>query len=242
MYNYNLRRLFFEARLVKKTREGRRMTQETIIKLRKYANLLCEANKKARLTGPSDPSTLLDEHIADATKGLPYLPDGSSFVDIGTGGGLPGLVWCVCRHNSRGVLLDSIGKKITLLAEIAKELGCENAEPVHMRSEDFARAHRESFGAATARAVAHSCVLAEYMSPLVAAGGRLIAFKGPDAESELDIPDSRWKALGLSKPERHSYSVAGKSRLIVVWEKIGKCPARYPRKPGDAVKNPWWRQ
>jgi 16S rRNA (guanine527-N7)-methyltransferase len=139
------------------------------------------------------------------------------------------------------VLLDSIGKKITLLAGIVEDLGCANATPFHMRSEDFARTHRESFGAATARAVAHSCALAEYMSPLVATGGRLIAFKGPDAGCELDIPDSHWKRLGLSKPELHSYSIGEKSRLIIVWEKIGKCPARYPRKPGDALKNPWWR-
>ncbi|MDR1514378.1 MAG: 16S rRNA (guanine(527)-N(7))-methyltransferase RsmG [Synergistaceae bacterium] len=217
------------------------MTQDTIIKLQKYAELLGEANKKARLTGPSDPSTLFREHIADAISGLPYLPEGCSFVDIGTGGGLPGLVWCICRPHSRGVLLDSVGKKITLLTAIAQELGCSNAEPLRMRSEDFARTHRESFGAATARAVAHSCALAEYMSPLVATGGRLIAFKGPNAGDELDVPDSRWKKLGLGRPEQHNYNIEGKARLIIVWEKIGKCPAQYPRKSGDALKNPWWR-
>jgi 16S rRNA (guanine527-N7)-methyltransferase len=217
------------------------MTQDTIDKLRKYAALLGSANEKARLTGPSDPETLFNEHISDALSGLPYLPQGASFVDIGTGGGLPGLVWCICRPDSRGVLLDSIGKKIALLTGIADELGCANAEPVCMRSEEFARTRRESFKAATARAVAHSCALAEYMSPLVAVGGRLIAFKGPGALEELDIPEASWKELGLSKPVAHPCEIAGKQRLIVVWEKIRECPKRYPRKPGDASKKPWWQ-
>jgi 16S rRNA (guanine527-N7)-methyltransferase len=205
-------------------------------KLRKYAALLGSANEKARLTGPSDPDTLFDEHISDALAGLPYLPQGASFVDIGTGGGLPGLVWCICRPDSRGVLLDSIGKKIALLAVMAKELGCTNAEPVCMRSEDFARTRRESFKAATARAVAHSLALAEYMSPLVAAGGRLIAFKGPGAREELEVPEASWKELGLSKPVLRPYEIARKQRAIVLWEKISECPKRYPRRPGDAVK------
>ena len=217
------------------------MTQDTIDKLRKYAALLGAANEKARLTGPSDPDTLFDEHISDALEGLRFLPQGASFVDIGTGGGLPGLVWCICRPDSRGVLLDSIGKKIALLAGMADELGCSNASPICMRSEDFALTRRESFDAAVARAVAHSCVLAEYMSPLVAPRGSLIAFKGPGASEELDIPESSWGRLGLSKPSVHPYGIAGKERLIIIWEKKGKCPARYPRKPGDAAKKPWWQ-
>ncbi|MDR0649074.1 MAG: 16S rRNA (guanine(527)-N(7))-methyltransferase RsmG [Synergistaceae bacterium] len=216
------------------------MTQDIIDKLWKYADLLGEANKSARLTGPSDAETLFNEHIADALAGLPYLPEGCSFVDIGTGGGLPGLVWCISRPDTRGVLLDSIGKKIALLSGIADELGCKNATPVCMRSEDFARGHREAFGAAVARAVAHARVLAEYMSPLVAPGGLLIAFKGADVTQELYAAQP-WEALGLSEPETYPYSVANKERTIVVWEKTRKCPARYPRKPGDALKNPWPR-
>ncbi|MDR3255861.1 MAG: 16S rRNA (guanine(527)-N(7))-methyltransferase RsmG [Synergistaceae bacterium] len=216
------------------------MDEETIQKLRRYAGLLGAANAKARLTGPSDPDTLYDEHITDALAALPYLPENLSFVDVGTGGGLPGLVWCICRPAARGTLLDSIGKKIALVAEMAEELGCSNAEAVNRRSEDFARERREGFDIATARAVADARVLVEYLSPLVRAGGRLIAFKGKDANEETDLPGSKWRILGLSKPELFRYSIAGKERFLVIWEKIGPCRRRYPRKPGDAVKSPWW--
>jgi 16S rRNA (guanine527-N7)-methyltransferase len=218
------------------------MTDEIIDKLRRYAELLGAANARARLTGPSDPDRLFDEHIKDALAAIEYLPNGCSFVDVGTGGGLPGLVWAICRPDTSGVLLDSVGKKTALVAEMAGELGCANAEIVNARAEDFARSQRESFDVATARAVAHSRVVAEYLSPLVRPGGELIAFKGPAAIEEINMPAEKWKILGLSKPKLHFYTLAGKGRCLVVWEKERKCPRRYPRKPGTAVKIPWFRE
>ena len=220
------------------------ISEEIDTKLRQYAELLGRANERARLTGPSDPIVLYDEHIADALAALPYLPEngaGKRFVDVGTGGGLPGLVWGICRPDMSGALLDSIGRKSTLVAEIARELGCDNVAVVGMRSEDFANAkgNRESFDVATARAVAHACVLAEYLSPLVKVGGRVIAFKGKSVLNELDIRQAKWHELGLAAPTLHPYTVAGKERCLVIWEKIKPCPALYPRKPGMAEKKPW---
>ncbi len=220
------------------------LSEETEAKLRQYAELLGRANERARLTGPSDPRILYDEHIADALQALPYLPQegtGKEFVDVGTGGGLPGLVWGICRPDLSGTLLDSIGRKSILTAEIAHELGCENISVVKTRSEDFAneKGNRERFDVATARAVAHACVLAEYLSPLVRVGGRIVAFKGKNAAEELAISAPKWRALGLSAPTLHPYSVAGKDRCLMIWKKIKPCPAHYPRKPGMAEKKPW---
>lgn len=141
--------------------------------------------------------------------------------------------------NVKGVLLDSIGKKIRLVAEMAAELGCFNMEVVNARSEDYAREKREFFDVATARAVANACLLAEYLSPLTAIGGRVVAFKGPGVHEEIDIPSYMWKKLGLSAPELRRYEISGKERYIVVWQKIAPCPAKYPRKPGMAEKFPW---
>lgn len=219
------------------------ISRETQARLRQYAALLGRANERARLTGPSDPAALYDEHIADALSALPLLPEGAGkkFVDVGTGGGLPGLVWAICRPELSGTLLDSIGRKSTLTAEIARALGCTNVVVVNMRSEDFANCggNREGFDVATARAVARACVLAEYLSPLVKVGGKIIAFKGKNARAELDIPQSKWRELGLAAPTLRPYAVAGKDRCLVIWEKIKPSPARYPRKPGMAEKKPW---
>jgi 16S rRNA (guanine527-N7)-methyltransferase len=215
------------------------MTEDIIRKLRLYARLLGAANDRARLTGPSDPDELYEKHIKDALAALPHLPQGCSFVDVGTGGGLPGLVWCICRPDARGTLLDSVGKKTALVGEMARELGCVNVEVVNMRSEDFAVIRRESFDIAAARAVAHACALAEYLAPLTRQGGKLLALKGKRASEEVGIPDGKWRLLGLSKPELHLYSIEGMERYIVVWKKNAPCPTRFPRKAGFAVKKPW---
>jgi 16S rRNA (guanine527-N7)-methyltransferase len=216
------------------------MNERTLHKLHEYAKMLGAANERARLTGSVCPDVLFEEHISDALAALHLLPQGCSFVDVGTGGGLPGLVWCICRPDARGTLLDSVRKKIDIVADMARALDCSNIDVVNMRSEDFANANREKFDVAAARAVAHSGVLAEYMSPLVRKGGKLVAFKGPNAAGEVDIPDAKWKILGLSEPELSPYSIAGREYFLVTWEKQGECSPRYPRRPGAAERNHWW--
>lgn len=217
------------------------MTDEIKTKLRLYAQLLAKANERARLTGPLDPEVLMDEHFTDAMAALPMLPvNAKSFVDVGTGGGLPGMVWAICRPDLSGTLIDSISRKSALLAEIALELEIGNVEVACTRSEDFASepGRRESFDIATARAVAASCVLAEYLSPLVRVGGLVIAFKGPAVRDEL-ASGVKWRLLGLSAPTLRPYETAGKPRTLVIWRKTAPCPARFPRRPGLAEKKPW---
>ena len=213
---------------------------ETALKLRRYAAMLGEANATARITGPSDPEILLREHIADALEGLRFIAGCGSFADVGTGGGLPGLVWAICRPDARACLIDSVAKKIGIVRGLADSLNCQNVSAINARSEDFARTNRETFDAATARAVADSRILAEYLSPLVRVGGRLIAFKGIRASEEVRLPERAWRVLGLSKPELHPYSVAGRRCCLVVWEKTGACHRRFPRRPGMAEKHPWF--
>jgi len=210
-------------------------------KLRIFARLLSEANALARVIGPSDEETIYREHVMDAVAALPLLERFSSaaFVDVGTGGGLPGIVWGICRPDLRGVLVDSVGKKIKIAGDIARRLELKNIETINARSEDAARRLREKFEIATARAVSDAKTLAEYLSPLVKVGGLIAAFKGPNAYAELDAPQTSWLKLGLAAPRIEPYSVAGKNLNLVTWEKVSPCPAKFPRLPGEARKNPW---
>ena len=207
--------------------------------LRHYAELLSLANGRARLTGPSDPRILWNEHIADSAYALQFLPKEGSCIDVGTGGGLPGLVWAICRPGLRIVLADSIGRKCALVDEMAKSLSCGNVTVINARSEDIALKERETFDLAAARGVSHSCVTAEYLAPLVRPGGRLLAFKGPKAQEELAVPRSQWARLGLAAPVMNGYTLGEKSLFIVTWEKRSPCSKTFPRRPGAAEKNPW---
>ena len=73
--------------------EIKKYIDENEARLRQYVSLLIKANELARLTGPSDEGTLWNGHIIDCAFALPLLPAGGSVIDVGTGGGLPGLVW-----------------------------------------------------------------------------------------------------------------------------------------------------
>jgi 16S rRNA (guanine527-N7)-methyltransferase len=219
------------------------ITQDIERKLRLFARLLAEANNRVRLTGPFLESVIYCEHIKDAVEAssaLDPLPPGSRFADIGTGGGIPGIVWCVLRPDVEGVLADSAGKKIKIVGEMIAALDLKNATAVNARSEEIALRQREAFNLAAARAVADSRVSAEYLSPLVRIGGLLAVFKGSKVREEIGIPAERWKKLGLAPPSLTPYSSSGKELYLLVWEKITSCPARFPRKPGEAKRSPWW--
>ncbi|MDR1579200.1 MAG: 16S rRNA (guanine(527)-N(7))-methyltransferase RsmG [Synergistaceae bacterium] len=212
-------------------------------KLRLFARLLAEANERVRLVGPSDENVIYEEHIKDAlaaSRLLGAFPPGSRFADIGTGGGIPGTVWCVSRPNMEGVMADSVGKKIRIAREISEALGLSNATFINARSEELASREREAFDAASARAVADSRVTAEYLAPLVKVGGILIVFKGAKVHEEIGLPAPLWRKLGLGAPSLVPYSMSGKKLYLLTWEKIAPCPVRFPRKPGEAKRDPWW--
>ncbi|MGC9373404.1 MAG: RsmG family class I SAM-dependent methyltransferase, partial [Thermovirgaceae bacterium] len=131
--------------------------------------------------------------------------------------------------------------KCSALAEIARELGLKNVVVQCARSEQAAAASRESFAVAVSRAVGHLGVVAEYMSPLVATGGRLLCFKGPKVRGEIGEIGPQWGLLGLNEPVLHPYSHGGRELFLALWEKSGHCPDRFPRRPGRAQKQHWWR-
>jgi len=206
-----------------------------------YADLLAAFNAKARLTGPPDSDTIMGDHIHDCVQSLRFAPDIGRVVDVGSGGGLPGIVWAICRPHLNVVLMESIARKCAALSEMAAMLGLENVSVECQRSETFAAEHREMFSIAVCRAVGHAGVIAEYMAPLVAPQGCLLAFKGPRVFGEIEEIEDRWNELGLKAPELFPYSTGGKNLYLVRWKKHGACPARYPRRPGQAQKKHWWR-
>lgn len=211
-------------------------------KLHELARLLAEANLRARITGPRDEATIYRELVLDCLYCVPHLEGCASFVDVGSGGGLPGIVIALCRPDMSGILLDSIAKKTNAAGEIASALGCASLKAVCARSEELASRERERYDAAVAKAVAPAAILAELLSPLVRVGGCIVALKGSSARDELSSAEGRWGELGLSSPAVHPYDHEGRSLCVVVWQKTKSCPARFPRRPGDAVHSPWYEQ
>ncbi|MCR4819100.1 MAG: 16S rRNA (guanine(527)-N(7))-methyltransferase RsmG [Fretibacterium sp.] len=196
-----------------------------------------------RLTGTRDAGELYEQHIRDCLESVPLLPpDPGRAIDVGSGGGLPGLVWAICRPDMEVVLLDSVGKKARAVQAIAEALGLSNVQVLCARSEDIARSERESFDLACARAVASAGITAELLSPLVRVGGFLLTFKGARLAEELAEVEkaASWGQLGLLSPLALPYGGGDSSRALVLWEKSARCPRAYPRPAGMASTKGWW--
>jgi 16S rRNA (guanine527-N7)-methyltransferase len=234
-------------------------------RLEAYAGLLIEANARARLVGPSDPAVLMADHIRDCCAALPLLPSpGGHVADVGTGGGLPGLVWAICRPDLAFLLLDSVGKKIDRVAEIVARLGLTNVRTLRARAEEAGRTERERFGLVAARAVTEAGCMAELLAPLARVGGTLLTFKGRRVFEELDRVRIPWSRLGLGTPELLRYELPpapgaegapdarprgeaptegeedARTRYLLAWRKAAPCPSRYPRAIGEAERRPWY--
>lgn len=208
--------------------------------LYKYAQLLAEC-KRARLTGTRGADEIYNLQILDCLESLKYLPDTGKIIDVGTGGGLPGIIWALGRPDLSVVLLDSINKKCEAVQDIINDLGIQNVSVICSRSEDFARSNREEFTLAGAKALASAGVTAELLSPLVKVGGKLITFKGERVHDELSEVSNNWPRLGLSKPEINYYGdTENSSKCLVIWQKVKTCPKEFPRRTGLAGTKKFW--
>lgn len=207
--------------------------------LRDYAELLASCTS-VRLTGSRDAEELYGFHVLDCLSSVPLLPETGRVIDVGSGGGLPGIVWAICRPDLSVTLLDSVRKKCRAAEEIVAALSLKNVTVAWGRCEEHALSMRERYAFAAARALAHVGVLAEYLSPLVETGGRLAAFKGPKGEGELEEVGDKWDLLGLSEPRILHYGPANRNYSFIIWEKTAPCRPAWPRRAGLALTKGWW--
>ncbi|MBQ9389559.1 MAG: 16S rRNA (guanine(527)-N(7))-methyltransferase RsmG [Synergistaceae bacterium] len=205
----------------------------------KYAELLASCTR-ARLTGTRGAEEIFGIQITDCLPSLEFLPENGRVIDVGSGGGLPGIVWAIERPNLSVTLLDSINKKCEAVRGIIEALGVKNVDVVCSRSEDYARTNRESFDLAGARALSSAGVTAELLAPLVRKGGKVLTFKGEKVHDELSEVGGKWGMLGLSEPSLNFYGGEDSSRCVVIWEKLKKTPSTFPRRTGLAGTKFFW--
>jgi len=217
-----------------------------------YLEELFEYNSKFNLTAVKTREEAHERHIEDSLALIPVLDEyaaaargdggGLKVVDVGTGAGLPGLVLAVKRPEWNITLLDSLQKRCNFLSQIKSKLDLANVDVKWSRAEDFARdgARRGSYDIATARAVAELRVLVELTVPMLRVGGFLVAAKGPDPEQEVE--DASRALLELNSEvvtiDRVSSFGSHGQRTVVVIQKKGETPDKYPRQAGRPNKRP----
>jgi 16S rRNA (guanine527-N7)-methyltransferase len=206
-----------------------------------YVRLLLEANARLNLTRVVEPEAVARLHLLDALAACPLVPPVvEEALDLGSGGGVPGMVLAIARPGVRWTLVDSVRKKADALRSFVEALGLANVEVLADRAELLGRGpYRESFDLVTARACAALPVLAEYALPLLRVGGTLIAWKGPISADELGAGAAASKLLGGGTPEERPTGapVLGDHRFVLVG-KERPTPSGWPRRPGEPARRP----
>ena len=180
------------------------------------------------------------ELLLDSLHGAPSLPASGSVIDIGTGGGVPGLVLAVVRPDLKFTLHDSASKKTTWVQECVGDLKLDNVTVKTSRLELLGRdpAARESFDAVTAKALASLAVLVELAVPLLRVGGKLIAYKGPALAQEIEEAKKALRLLHAQVGRCRDYSLGDKNYRIAEIVKQAPTANRYPRRDGVPQKTP----
>ncbi len=234
--NYNEFKEMFDEELKKIIDND--FSEEIFKKFYKYMQLLKEWNEKINLTAIVEDKDIIIKHFIDSLTIYNYLKDEKSFIDVGTGAGFPGLPIKIIDDNIKGVLLDSLNKRINFLNEIINECEINNIDAIHGRAEEYAINNREKFDIATSRAVARLNILVEYLLPFVKVGGKCICMKGSSCEEEIEEAKYAIEILGGKIEEINNFYIPGTDieRTIVVIKKIKNTPVKYPRKAGIPTK------
>lgn len=150
----------------------------------RHGQLLMEWNRKINLTSITDPMQVAVKHFLDAIAPLKHIPADGRLLDIGTGGGFPGIPLKVMRPRQTMTLIDSVRKKINFVKHVLRQLGLDRIEALQTRAEAL-KGHgiqAEKFEVIVSRALADLNTVAQTAIPLIADEGCIVAYHGPRDE------------------------------------------------------------
>ena len=204
-----------------------------------YLSMLFQTNQQMNLTAIRDGDQAWSRHILDSLSLFPTLAsiESSHVIDVGSGGGLPGIPLAILKPDSRFVLLEATGKKAAFLQSVVDRLSLGNVRVVCQRAEDAAThgsAHRGAFDVVIARAVGPLPVLLELTVPFARVGGMIAAIKGERAPEEIEASAGALMALRSEVVDLQR----GETGTIVLIRKCKSTPRIYPRRPGEPKRRP----
>ncbi|PHX77221.1 MAG: 16S rRNA (guanine(527)-N(7))-methyltransferase RsmG [Planctomycetaceae bacterium] len=208
-------------------------------RLRAYLEALRAANARFNLTAIVEPETMWVRHIQDCLTLVPFLAsaEAKTVIDIGSGGGLPGIPLAIVMPEVQFTLLEATGKKAAFIKETIAALGISNARILNDRAETAGQDHhdhRAKYDAVVARAVGKLNVLVELTVPFAREAGSIFLIKGDKAAEEVEEAKPALYKLHTHVVDLHKTATG----TVVVLEKTRATPRNYPRLPGEPKRRP----
>lgn len=212
-----------------------------------YQDVLA-GNQWQNLTRITSVIDFWEKHLWDSLRGIQTLaplmdqPLHQRVIDIGTGGGFPGLPVAIACPSWSITLMDSTQRKVAFVNRVIEGLGLAQAQAVAERAETWGHrsTERESYDLALLRAIGSVVVCAEYAIPLLHLGGKAILYRGhwsPSEEQAL-IKTAEILAAEVSQIDAFSTPLSHSVRHIIVLQKTGSTPPQFPRQPGVPSHHP----
>ena len=164
-------------------------------KLMDYLALMFKWNAVYNLTSLRDPMQMVTHHLLDSLAAVPAFAKAHNVLDVGSGGGLPGIVLAIVRPDMKVSMIDTVHKKTAFLTQVKAELGLTNVTVYTARVEQLQVS--DKFDVITSRAFADLLDFVNWSSHLLADGGRYIALKGVAPKDEQERLPVEWKVTGL---------------------------------------------
>lgn len=209
-----------------------------------YMDSILEWNKKVNLTAITEKEEFIRKHYIDSVLCYNFeeMKKAKRVIDVGTGGGFPGIPLALLFPEKEFTLMDSLKKRLKIIDDLSKEIGINNIVTLHGRAEDMGRnkEHREKYDICVSRAVANLATLSEYCLPFIKKGGNFLAYKGTKAEDEIKEASKAIFLLGgkIQREEKISLPGYDLNHNIIVIDKMQNTSAKYPRKAGIPSKEP----
>jgi 16S rRNA (guanine527-N7)-methyltransferase len=209
-----------------------------------HVRMLLAWNEAINLSGIREPEMIAREHVLDSLTALHLLRRAgiAEFVDLGSGGGYPGLPLAIALPARRALLIESVGKKARFLEVVIAALGLADRVAVAAaRAEAIAAdpRHRGRWPAVVSRAVADLTELSELALPLLTEGGLLVAWKRQPLDEELSRARRAVRQLGGRVVTCEAVAVPGlEDHVLAVVEKVAATPPEFPRDPVARRRRP----
>lgn len=224
---------------------GWTLKAEQFTLLRRYAELLANYTE-ANVIGTKEAQGVILGHVLDSLSCLAIqdIELHGRLIDVGSGGGMPGIPLAIAQSDLTVTLLEATEKKVKFLRHARESLQLTTVDTLNQRAEEAGehKGVRESYDVAVTRALASLPVVVEYCAPFVKEGGWILAMKGWLEQDELVAGQEAAKKLGAElhkvAPVRLLPELEQKQRQIVVLRKMGATPSGYPRRVGLAKKRP----